>query len=168
LLLISVTLLSGCSLFSGEEDVVKMAPLPQVENQFTPHSIFLYRRRRPALLRYRNDRPQIRWCPARRDAGCIVKALDAADGKEKWKVDLSEKTGFFSKNRSALLLPGGMQVGVEITDAISHRGAPHFLWRKLIFHLRPPRWEMASVISTPTCIPPGRTPPYLRPIVSVS
>lgn len=34
--LLSVTLLSGCSLFSGEEDVVKMSPLPQVENQFTP------------------------------------------------------------------------------------------------------------------------------------
>ncbi|MDI8993167.1 hypothetical protein MJI20_31720, partial [Salmonella enterica subsp. enterica serovar Anatum] len=31
--LLSVTLLSGCSLFSGEEDVVKMSPLPQVENQ---------------------------------------------------------------------------------------------------------------------------------------
>lgn len=29
--LLSVTLLSGCSLFSGEEDVVKMSPLPQVE-----------------------------------------------------------------------------------------------------------------------------------------
>ena len=34
--LLSVTLLSGCSLFSGEEDVVKMSPLPMVENQFTP------------------------------------------------------------------------------------------------------------------------------------
>ncbi len=33
--LLSVTLLSGCSLFS-EEDVVKMSPLPTVENQFTP------------------------------------------------------------------------------------------------------------------------------------
>jgi outer membrane protein assembly factor BamB len=33
--LLSVTLLSGCSLFSGEEDVVKMSPLPTVENQFT-------------------------------------------------------------------------------------------------------------------------------------
>ncbi|SUX72223.1 outer membrane protein assembly complex subunit YfgL [Citrobacter freundii] len=29
--LLSVTLLSGCSLFSGEEDVVKMSPLPVVE-----------------------------------------------------------------------------------------------------------------------------------------
>ncbi len=33
---LTVTLLSGCSLFNGEEDVVKMSPLPQVENQFTP------------------------------------------------------------------------------------------------------------------------------------
>lgn len=28
--------LSGCSLFNSEEDVVKMSPLPTVENQFTP------------------------------------------------------------------------------------------------------------------------------------
>ncbi len=32
----SVTLLSGCSLFSGEEDVVKNVPAPTVENQITP------------------------------------------------------------------------------------------------------------------------------------
>ncbi|STF30452.1 outer membrane assembly lipoprotein YfgL [Escherichia coli] len=32
--LLSVTLLSGCSLFNSEEDVVKMSPLPTVENQF--------------------------------------------------------------------------------------------------------------------------------------
>ena len=31
--LLSVTLLSGCSLFNSEEDVVKMSPLPTVENQ---------------------------------------------------------------------------------------------------------------------------------------
>lgn len=29
--LLSVTLLSGCSLFNSEEDVVKMSPLPTVE-----------------------------------------------------------------------------------------------------------------------------------------
>ncbi len=34
--LLSVTLLSGCSLFSGEEDVVKMSPLPQVEKPVYP------------------------------------------------------------------------------------------------------------------------------------
>ena len=31
--LLSVTLLSGCSLFNSEEDVVKMSPSPTVENQ---------------------------------------------------------------------------------------------------------------------------------------
>jgi hypothetical protein len=39
--LLSVTLLSGCSLFSGEEDVVKMSPLPTVENQFTPSTAWM-------------------------------------------------------------------------------------------------------------------------------
>lgn len=34
--LMSVTLLSGCSWFSGEEDVVTMSPLPSVQNQFEP------------------------------------------------------------------------------------------------------------------------------------
>jgi outer membrane protein assembly factor BamB len=40
--LLSVTLLS-CSLFSGEEDVVKMSPLPTVENQFTPSTAWSLR-----------------------------------------------------------------------------------------------------------------------------
>ncbi len=34
--LVSAALLSGCSLFNSEEDVVTMSPLPKVENQFTP------------------------------------------------------------------------------------------------------------------------------------
>ena len=38
--LLSVTLLSGCSLFNSEEDVVKMSPLPTVENQFTPTTVW--------------------------------------------------------------------------------------------------------------------------------
>ena len=35
--LVSAALLSGCSLFNSEEDVVTMSPLPKVENQFTPN-----------------------------------------------------------------------------------------------------------------------------------
>ena len=38
--LVSVALLSGCSLFNSEEDVVTMSPLPQVENQFTPTKVW--------------------------------------------------------------------------------------------------------------------------------
>ncbi|SUH14215.1 lipoprotein [Salmonella enterica subsp. enterica] len=91
--LLSVTLLSGCSLFSGEEDVVKMSPLPQVENQFTPTTVWstsvgngigeFYSNLHPVMadnVVYAADR-----------AG-VVKALNADDGKEIWSVNLGEKT----------------------------------------------------------------------------
>ncbi|PVZ85432.1 outer membrane protein assembly factor BamB [Serratia sp. S1B] len=108
--LVSVALLSGCSLFGGEEDVVVMSPLPKVENQFTPTKTWstsvgsgigdYYSHLRPAYQDgtvYAADRRG------------TVKALDLADGKEKWKVDLSEKTNFYTRNQSALL-SGGLTV----------------------------------------------------------
>jgi len=108
--LLSVTLLSGCSLFSGEEDVVKMSPLPTVQNQFDPQTAWstsvgdgigdFYSNLHPAFLDgtvYAADRHG------------IVKAMNIADGKEVWSVDLSEKTGWLSRNRPALL-SGGVTV----------------------------------------------------------
>ncbi|QGH62475.1 outer membrane protein assembly factor BamB [Serratia proteamaculans] len=108
--LVSVALLSGCSLFNSEEDVVTMSPLPKVENQFTPNKAWstsvgdgvgeFYSHLRPAFQDntiYAADRHG------------IVKALDADNGNEKWKVDLSEKTGFLSSNLPALL-SGGIAV----------------------------------------------------------
>ena len=81
--LLSVTLLSGCSLFNSEEDVVKMSPLPTVENQFTPTTAWstsvgsgignFYSNLHPALadnVVYAADR-----------AG-LVKALNADDAKK--------------------------------------------------------------------------------------
>src|SRR5476649_152892 len=44
----------------------------------------------------------------------VVKALDADSGKEKWKVNLSEKTGFFSSNNSAQLTGGVAAAGSHI------------------------------------------------------
>ncbi len=91
--LLSVTLLSGCSLFSGEEDVVKMSPLPVVENQFTPSTDWstsvgngigdFYSNLHPALA------DNVVYAANR--AG-VVKALNADDGKEVWSVNLGEKT----------------------------------------------------------------------------
>lgn len=108
--LVSVALLSGCSLFSGEEDVVTMSPLPKVENQFTPNKAWstsvgdgigeYYSHLRPA---YQDSTVYAA------DRRGTVKAMDLADGKEKWKADLSEKTSFFSSNRPALL-SGGLTV----------------------------------------------------------
>lgn len=108
--LLSVTLLSGCSLFSGEEDVVKMSPLPTVENQFDPQTAWstsvgdgigdFYSNLHPAFL------DGVVYAADRRGT---VKAVNIADGKESWSVDLSEKTGLFSRNRPALL-SGGVTV----------------------------------------------------------
>lgn len=104
--LLSVTLLSGCSLFNSEEDVVKMSPLPTVENQFTPSTSWstsvgdgigeFYSNLHPAFadgVVYAADRKG------------TVKALNADDGKEVWSVNLAEKDGWFS--RTPALLSGG-------------------------------------------------------------
>lgn len=107
--LLSVTLLSGCSLFNGEEDVVKMSPLPTVTNQFNPSTAWstsvgsgigeFHSNLHPALesgVVYAADRRG------------TVKAVSASDGKEVWSVNLAEKSGWFSS--SPALLSGGVTV----------------------------------------------------------
>jgi outer membrane protein assembly factor BamB len=107
--LLSVTLLSGCSLFNSEEDVVKMSPLPVVENQFTPTTSWstsvgngigkYYSTLHPAFadgVVYAADRHG------------VVKALSIDDGREIWSVNLAEKDGWFSTH--AALLSGGVTV----------------------------------------------------------
>ena len=108
--LISLTLLSGCSLFSGEEDVVKMSPLPEVENQFTPNTVWSSSVGSGIGDFYSNLHPA--WADGNvyaADRRGTVKAMSASDGKEIWKVDLSEDRGFFSRNASAQL-SGGVTV----------------------------------------------------------
>ncbi|WP_275555054.1 outer membrane protein assembly factor BamB [Mixta sp. Marseille-Q2659] len=113
--LISVTLLSGCSLFSGEEDVVKMAPLPKVENQFDPQEVWSTSVGDGIGDFYSNLHPA--WQDGTvyaADRFGIVKALDAGDGSQKWKVNLSTDNGFFSKNTPALLSGGVTAAGEHI------------------------------------------------------
>lgn len=113
--LISLTLLSGCSLFSGEEDVVKMSPLPQVENQFEPTKVWSTSVGSGIGDFYSNLHPA--WQDGNvyaADRRGTVKALDGSDGKEIWKVDLSEDRGFFSRNASALLSGGVTVSGAHV------------------------------------------------------
>ncbi|MGB7802584.1 outer membrane protein assembly factor BamB [Buttiauxella sp.] len=108
--LISLTLLSGCSLFSGEEDVVKMSPLPTVENQFEPEKSWSTSVGSGIGDFYSNLHPA--WQDGNiyaADRRGIVKAVNADDGKEIWSIDLSEKTNFYSSNLPALL-SGGVTV----------------------------------------------------------
>lgn len=108
--LISLTLLSGCSLFNGEEDVVKMSPLPTVENQFEPEKSWSTSVGSGIGDFYSNLHPA--WQDGNiyaADRRGTVKAVNADDGKEVWSVDLSEKTNFYSSNLPALL-SGGVTV----------------------------------------------------------
>ncbi|HBI09125.1 MAG TPA: outer membrane protein assembly factor BamB, partial [Franconibacter pulveris] len=108
--LLSVTLLSGCSLFSGEEDVVKMSPLPTVENQFDPQTAWSASVGDGIGDFYSNLHPAFQdGTVYAADRHGVVKAMNIADGKEVWRVDLSEKTGWLSRNRPALL-SGGVTV----------------------------------------------------------
>ena len=107
--LLSVTLLSGCSLFNSEEDVVKMSPLPTVENQFTPSTAWSVSVGSGIGDFYSNLHPVY-------DSGVvyaadrqgIVKAINSDDGSEIWSVNLAEKEGWFSRQSS--LLSGGVTV----------------------------------------------------------
>jgi outer membrane protein assembly factor BamB len=108
--LISIALLSGCSLFSGEEDVVTMSPLPKVENQFQPTEVWSRSVGNGTGAFYSNLHPA--WQDNRvfaADRHGVVKAMDIDTGKEIWSADLSEKTGFLSSNLPAQL-SGGLAV----------------------------------------------------------
>ena len=108
--LISLTLLSGCSLFSGEEDVVQMSPLPTVENQFEPEESWSTSVGSGMGDFYSNLHPA--WQDGNiyaADRRGTVKAVNADDGKEVWSIDLAGKTNFYSSNLPALL-SGGVTV----------------------------------------------------------
>lgn len=108
--LFSVTLLSGCSLFSGEEDIVKMSPLPTVENQFSPQILWQTSVGDGSGDYYINLRPA--WqddVVYSADRNGTVEALDASSGKKRWSVSLAGKGKWLSASQSALL-SGGVTV----------------------------------------------------------
>jgi outer membrane protein assembly factor BamB len=87
-----------------------MSPLPTVENQFEPAKVWSTSVGSGIGDFYSNLHPA--WQDGNiyaADRRGTVKAVNAEDGKEVWSVDLSEKTGFFSSNRPALL-SGGLTV----------------------------------------------------------
>lgn len=108
--LLCVTLLGGCSLFSGEEDVVKISPPPTVENQFTPQILWRSSVGSGSGDYYINLRPG--WWNNRvyaADRKGTVQALDASNGKKIWSVSLAEKGKWLSGHQGAML-SGGITV----------------------------------------------------------
>lgn len=113
--LLSVTLLSGCTWFSGEEDVVTLSPLPNVNNQFQPTTVWSRSVGVGSGDFYSNLHPA--WRDAHvfaADRRGVVKALDADSGKEIWSKDLAIRTSFFSRNRPAQLSGGVTAAGDRV------------------------------------------------------
>ncbi|MDR2226364.1 MAG: outer membrane protein assembly factor BamB, partial [Providencia sp.] len=98
---------AGCS---SETDSIIMAPLPQVENQFTP-SIVWDKSVGNGVEQFYSELAPV-WDGSAvyaADRKGLVKALELDSGKEIWSVDLSKRTGFLSANLSALL-SGGLTI----------------------------------------------------------
>lgn len=105
--LVASALLAGCS---SETDSIIMAPLPQVENQFTP-SIVWDKSVGNGVEQFYSELGPV-WDGSAvyaADRKGLVKALELDSGKEIWSVDLSKRTGFLSANLSALL-SGGLTI----------------------------------------------------------
>ncbi len=108
-------LLTGCSLFNREEDVVVMSPLPKVENQFIPTEI--WRTSMGSGIGEYYSRLQPAWQGTMifaADRKGLVRAMDADSGKKIWQTTLSEKTGLLSANKTALLSGGLTASGSRI------------------------------------------------------
>ena len=109
--LLATLSLAGCSLFGGEEDVVVMDPVPQVQSpQFAAKTLWKRSVGNGVGKFYSQLAPVIaddRLFAAARN-GKVV-ALDKHDGKVLWKQDLSDLP--VNDNRRSPRLAGGLAVG---------------------------------------------------------
>lgn len=134
--LLLMGLLSGCSLFNREQDVVTVSPLPIVVNQFKFNRVWkqtvgqgvgsFYSRLQPA---YQGDRVYVA------DRQGYVAALSVANGKVIWQVKLSAP----SNQRSALLSAGITLAGEQLllssenAEVVAlNRANGTLLWRQTV------------------------------------
>lgn len=104
--LVAGMVLQGCSLFNSEEDVVKMAPVPQVESRFDPEVLWSKSVGSGVGKFYSQLSPVVAddlVFAAARDGD--VMAFDKQSGERKWTLDLSEQPENADK-RSARLSGG--------------------------------------------------------------
>lgn len=104
--LVAGMVLQGCSLFNSEEDVVKMAPVPQVESRFDPEVLWSKSVGSGVGKFYSQLSPVVaddQVFAAARDGD--VMAFDKQSGERKWTLDLSDQPENADK-RSARLSGG--------------------------------------------------------------
>ncbi len=91
-ILVTGLVLQGCSLFNSEEDVVKMAPVPEVDSQFKPEKLWSHSVGDGVGKFYSQLSPVVAGdlvYAASRDG--VVSAFDKMTGERKWKIDLSDE-----------------------------------------------------------------------------
>ncbi|VFP78483.1 Outer membrane protein assembly factor BamB [Candidatus Erwinia haradaeae] len=108
--LILIILVSGCSSSTSNDKIRNISPLLAIQNKFTPIKLWT------STIKEEKENIYSKLHPASSNKTIyianrygIIKALSSCDGKEKWKIDLSEHTNLFSKNIPALL-SGGLAV----------------------------------------------------------
>nr|WP_314265527.1 outer membrane protein assembly factor BamB [uncultured Moellerella sp.] len=117
--LVASVLLTGCS---SETDSIVMAPLPKVENQFTP-TVVWDKSVGDGVGEFYSDLTPV-WdgeAVYAADRKGLIRAFELASGKELWSVNLSQRTGFLSANLSALL-SGGLSISGDKIFVGTERG----------------------------------------------
>lgn len=108
LFVVSLTsLASGCSLFGGEEDVIKVSPSPEVTNQFSVSQ--LWSNSTSGNVKIYSMLSPVQYDNVLYSAGRSgdIKAIDLSSGQTQWQVDISNSSFFHSKTA---LLAGGVSV----------------------------------------------------------
>ena len=122
-----VSLVSGCSLFGGEEDVIAVAPVPQITNQFQVKEVWRNSSSGSAGVYSLLGPVQFENNVYVAGRNGQVKAIDAATGKALWTADVSESS--FFRSQSALL-SGGVSVDIQHVYVGSERAMVYALDRQ--------------------------------------
>lgn len=104
--------LSGCSLFGDDEDEIKIAELPEIEEQFEPDVIWDYQVGDGVEHYYSRLRPAVAYGKlyAASRFGDVV-ALDLETGDEIWEQDVThKKPGWLFDERINAMISGGITV----------------------------------------------------------
>lgn len=116
------TLLSGCSFFNKDVDSIEIAPVPVVDNSFHPEKKWSVSVGSGSESFYSILGPTVQdYHVYAASRSGLVKSIELYGGKEKWRLNLADKRGFFIPHDSALL-SGGLTVYGDRLFVGSERG----------------------------------------------
>lgn len=145
IMLSSVLLVSGCS---SEVDIIEVAPVPQVENQFSMKQVWSNSTSGNAKIYSLLGPTQFENIIYVAGRNGQVKAIDTTNGKTLWNSDVSESS--FFRSQSALL-SGGVSVDNKYVYVGSERAVVYALERdtgKLVWQQKVKGEVVASPVAS--------------------